>query len=454
MDQLVSLNNRVEGRSFFHLDALRSTVNLTDGGGSARQSVLYDAWGNERDRVGASANKFTYTGHEKDEETGLIYAKARFYDPEIGRFLSQDSLFGSPELTPTLNRYSYVGNRPTVMVDPLGLYGEDVHRGLTYFLARRGAGFGRADAKDMAEWSQYVDDDPFTAPVEKGLKIELRKQFGDKVIFWDKRPRSELESELSEWHLPKVEGEKFVRRNSPAARAKVERAIDLVKAARVAGDSSVSEIALRDFGRGLHPYQDSFSHEEGEFAHPFRGSPGDRDYSTPLRSNTDWTHTTPGKSEEMAQKVLQKMLAFRRARGDENVPAFEEAWASVSKEVNHFIAADTREEKEKILSRWGAEPGPSGEWHISLPHKKKPRKQQNIWERMKSAWNQIKHEATEPVRRYAAEPLRTYAEERIRDRIGKELATDSIRSFIEDAKQREDGAKQKYLVVPELPEGK
>ena len=52
LDQLVSLNNRVEGRSFFHLDALRSTVNLTDGGGSARQSILYDAWGNERERIG------------------------------------------------------------------------------------------------------------------------------------------------------------------------------------------------------------------------------------------------------------------------------------------------------------------------------------------------------------------------------------------------------------------
>ena len=76
LDQLVSLDNTVEGRSFCHLDILRSTVSLSDAAGSTRQSIFYDAWGNERDRVGSSANKFTFTGHEKDEETGLIYAKA------------------------------------------------------------------------------------------------------------------------------------------------------------------------------------------------------------------------------------------------------------------------------------------------------------------------------------------------------------------------------------------
>ncbi len=54
LDQLVSLNNQVEGRSFFHLDVLRSTVSLTDRGGSTRQSILYDAWGNERDRIGTA----------------------------------------------------------------------------------------------------------------------------------------------------------------------------------------------------------------------------------------------------------------------------------------------------------------------------------------------------------------------------------------------------------------
>jgi RHS repeat-associated protein len=117
MDQLVRLDNRNEGRSFFHLDILRSTVSLTENGGSTRQSIFYDAWGNERDRVGASANKFTYTGHEKDGETGLIYAKARFYDPDTGRFLSQDTYVGTVDDPPSLHRYFYALENPTRLID-------------------------------------------------------------------------------------------------------------------------------------------------------------------------------------------------------------------------------------------------------------------------------------------------------------------------------------------------
>jgi len=119
-DQLLSLNNRNEGRSFFHLDALGSTVNLTQPNGSARQSIFYDAWGIERDRIGSSANNFTFTGHELDEETGLIYAKARFYDPDIGRFLSQDIVLGNVANPPSLHRYYYVQQNPLIFVDPTG----------------------------------------------------------------------------------------------------------------------------------------------------------------------------------------------------------------------------------------------------------------------------------------------------------------------------------------------
>jgi RHS repeat-associated protein len=126
MDQLVRLDNRTEGRSFFHLDVLRSTVGLTDAAGGARQSIFYDAWGNERERIGASENNFTFTGHEKDDETGLIYAKARFYDAEVGRFLSQDSFLGEANEPPTLHRYFYGRENPLRFVDPTGNQTEEI----------------------------------------------------------------------------------------------------------------------------------------------------------------------------------------------------------------------------------------------------------------------------------------------------------------------------------------
>jgi len=120
MDQLVRLDNRNEGRSFFHLDFLGSTVSLTAADGVSRQSIFYDAWGDQRDRIGASANNFTFTGHEKDEETNLLYAKARFYDADIGRFLSQDSFLGVADKAPTLHRYLYGRSNPIMFFDPDG----------------------------------------------------------------------------------------------------------------------------------------------------------------------------------------------------------------------------------------------------------------------------------------------------------------------------------------------
>ena len=120
-EQLVSLDNTIEGRSLYHLDALGSTVSLTSPSGAVRESVLYDAWGEARLRDGSSANKFTFIGLELDQETGLIYAKARFYDSDIGRFLSQDPLLGRHNFAPSLNRYAYAFSNPVVFVDRDGL---------------------------------------------------------------------------------------------------------------------------------------------------------------------------------------------------------------------------------------------------------------------------------------------------------------------------------------------
>ena len=57
------------------------------------------------------------TGHEKDTNTNLIYFKARFYDPDTGRFLNQDPYLGEAGTPPSLHRYLYAYANPTVYVD-------------------------------------------------------------------------------------------------------------------------------------------------------------------------------------------------------------------------------------------------------------------------------------------------------------------------------------------------
>jgi RHS repeat-associated protein len=65
----------------------------------------------------ATGNTLRYTGRERDPDTGLYYYRARYYDPDIGRFLSEDPLgFGAG-----VNFYTYVGNNPLIANDPMGL---------------------------------------------------------------------------------------------------------------------------------------------------------------------------------------------------------------------------------------------------------------------------------------------------------------------------------------------
>ena len=84
----------------------------------------YDAWGNcEYDLASgiATANPFRYRGYYYDQETGLYFLQTRYYDPEVGRFISQDDVtYLDPEHINGLNLYAYCANNPVMMVDPDG----------------------------------------------------------------------------------------------------------------------------------------------------------------------------------------------------------------------------------------------------------------------------------------------------------------------------------------------
>jgi len=70
-------------------------------------------------------NKWKFTGHELDRETGLYYAKARYYDPKMSLFLSVDPLL---ETQPNKTPYHYASNNPVNRVDPDGLWDDWVER--------------------------------------------------------------------------------------------------------------------------------------------------------------------------------------------------------------------------------------------------------------------------------------------------------------------------------------
>ena len=72
------------------------------------------------DQIETIDNDFKYAGEIYDNETGLYYLRARYYDPSVGRFISEDSYEGNITNPLSLNLYTYVQNNPLGYVDPSG----------------------------------------------------------------------------------------------------------------------------------------------------------------------------------------------------------------------------------------------------------------------------------------------------------------------------------------------
>ena len=107
--------------SYFLQDHLGSTVGLVDQAGSITSQTSYDSFGNASSSM---PTRYGYTGRELDDYTGLMYYRARFYDSQIGRFISEDPLgFKGGDI----NLYAYVENDPLNWRDPSGLIHQAWH---------------------------------------------------------------------------------------------------------------------------------------------------------------------------------------------------------------------------------------------------------------------------------------------------------------------------------------
>jgi len=102
-------------------------VRITDINGNVVNKYEYDDFGNIISQTESISNDYTYTGKERDRDSGLYYFGARYYDPEIGRWLTKDPKLGRISalryflVGQKLNRYSYVLNNPVNFIDMWGL---------------------------------------------------------------------------------------------------------------------------------------------------------------------------------------------------------------------------------------------------------------------------------------------------------------------------------------------
>jgi RHS repeat-associated protein len=101
-----------------------SVTSLSSAAGSIANTYTYDSFGNLTASTGSLVNPFRHTARESYAETGLYYYRARYYDPNTGRFVSEDPIGfrGGSDF------YRYVYNNPVMSTDPSGQSAADVQR--------------------------------------------------------------------------------------------------------------------------------------------------------------------------------------------------------------------------------------------------------------------------------------------------------------------------------------
>ncbi len=193
--------------SYYRNDEKNSVTEILDGAGKVQASIQYDEYGVmlNPEAVGTngnifSENLFSYTGHVYDESTGLYYAKARYYDAKIGRFISEDSYRGEQSESVRLNLYIYVMNNPIRYIDPTGelAFPGQIHNLVVNYIALKHGfykeqtidydfGWGRADLISVFGNVWDVKRDK-PKQIEKGVAQVLKyvknkwKRFPDKTL--------------------------------------------------------------------------------------------------------------------------------------------------------------------------------------------------------------------------------------------------------------------------------
>jgi RHS repeat-associated protein len=120
VDQLFArITGGTGGTAGWYLTDWQGSVrNITDSSSNLQDTISYDGFGNVSESNSTAGDRYKYTGREFDNETGLQYNRARYYDAVHGSWTSQDPAgFDAGDA----NLYRYVANSPTNSRDPSGL---------------------------------------------------------------------------------------------------------------------------------------------------------------------------------------------------------------------------------------------------------------------------------------------------------------------------------------------
>jgi RHS repeat-associated protein len=151
---------------YFSQDHLGSTTALTGTTGKLVERINYDSYGNS---TGSTRTRYGFTGRERDQVTAMLYYRARFYDPQLGRFITEDPVgFAGGR-----NWYAYVSNDPANLTDPAGLWETDAHNEIIdQAFARCLSGGQRAQLKDSSRWMDRLDNQGAENAYQHGMSAQ------------------------------------------------------------------------------------------------------------------------------------------------------------------------------------------------------------------------------------------------------------------------------------------
>jgi RHS repeat-associated protein len=173
---------------------------LIDGSGAIVDQRTYDSFGNTLSQLDPNVKfRFGYTGRESDPETGLYYYRARYFDPNVGRFISTDPIgFEAGDA----NLYRYVNNSSTLATDPTGKWinfavgaaiGFGVELGIQLFITKKFDPAALAISTISGAVSSGVG-----AFISKGVtslatQVALNAGIGFNIAYWGKVAQNGLE---------------------------------------------------------------------------------------------------------------------------------------------------------------------------------------------------------------------------------------------------------------------
>ena len=186
---------------------------LTANNGTVTKNYEYNSFGVQKSATDdGDENPYRYSGEYYDTESGYTYLQARYYDPNTGRFISEDPAMDGE------NWYVYCGNDPVNMVDPTGMWSKNIHKKMSTKALKA--------IEQLMEWTDG----------EVPESLLLGSTYPDRIKKYQK---------LHKWHGHK--GYVKVKNNQ-------------LKKAVKAWMNNKKKKAYRELGKGLHSIQDHYAH--------------------------------------------------------------------------------------------------------------------------------------------------------------------------------------------------